>query len=235
MKFLKIFLIVIIFVNSALSLAFANDETENVSPSKPTLKMGGNNTYSIEAGKSTEVTIPIVNTSADTAFDVLIQAKPGDNSPITVNFKNNSNRVSTILRGGSHNVTMSIDIDKNATTGKYPITLEYSFTGTDKQSFTSSDTFYVKIDNGSVVPTVALNNLKVSKDSVILGDSFDISGSLESNTYSVNLYMPDGNGNYTLSNTYDIDTNSKTTINNIIENNSFICPNLFIFIRHIII
>ncbi len=182
MKFLKIFLIVIIFVNSAVSLAFANDETEDISPSpsKPTLKMGGNNTYSIEAGKSTEVTIPIVNTSADSAFDVLIQAKAsGDNSPITINFKNNSNRVSTILRGGSHNVTMSIDIDKNATTGKYPITLEYSFTGTDKQSFTSSDTFYVKIDNGSVVPTVALNNLKVSKDNVILGDSFDISGSLE--------------------------------------------------------
>lgn len=49
--------------------------------------------------------------------------------------------------------------------------------------------------------------------------NINISGSLESNTYSVNLYMPDGNGNYTLSNTYDIDTNSSTTINNIIENN----------------
>ena len=59
------------------------------------------------------------------------------------------------------------------------MTLEYSFTSLDKGSFTSSDTFYVKIDNGSVVPTVALNNLKVSKDSVILGDTFDITASLE--------------------------------------------------------
>lgn len=50
--------------------------------------------------------------------------------------------------------------------------------------------------------------------------NINISGSLETNTYSVNLYMPDGNGNYTLSNTYDIDTNSNTTINNIIENNN---------------
>lgn len=180
MKFLKLFLIAIIFFNSTVFLAFANDTTEEIITSKPSLKMGGNNTYSIEAGKSTEVTIPIVNTSGDTAFDVLIQAKStGDNSPITVNFKNNSNRVTNILRGGSHNVTISIDIDKNATTGKYPITLEYSFTGIDKQSFTNSDTFYVKIDNGSVVPTVALNNLKVSKDNVILGDTFDIGGSLE--------------------------------------------------------
>lgn len=50
--------------------------------------------------------------------------------------------------------------------------------------------------------------------------NINISGSLESNTYSVNLYMPDGNGNYTLSNTYNVDTNSSTTINNIIENNN---------------
>ena len=180
MKFLKILLIAIIFINSTISLAFANDTTEAPSVSKPSLKMGGNNTYSIEAGKSTEVTIPIVNTSADIAFDVLIKAKAsGENSPLSINFLNSSDRASQILRGGSHNVVLSIGVDKNATTGKYPITLEYSFTSSDKGTFTGSDTFYVKIDNGSVVPTVALNNLKVSKDSVTLGDSFDITASLE--------------------------------------------------------
>lgn len=52
--------------------------------------------------------------------------------------------------------------------------------------------------------------------------NINISGSLETNTYSVNLYMPDGNGNYTLGNTYNIDTNSSTTINNIIKNNSIV-------------
>lgn len=50
--------------------------------------------------------------------------------------------------------------------------------------------------------------------------NINISGSLESNTYSVNLYMPDGNGNYTLSNTYKIDTNSNMTINDVILNNN---------------
>lgn len=181
MKFLKIFLIAIIFINSALSLAYANDTTEETpQTSKPYLKMSGNNTYSIGAGKTTQVTIPIVNTSADIALDVLIQAKVGgDNSPLTIGFVNNSDRTSKILRGGSHNVVLSIDVDKNATTGRYPVTLEYSFTGVDKQVFTGSDTFYVKIDNGSVVPTVALNNLKVSKDNVVLGDTFSISATLE--------------------------------------------------------
>lgn len=179
MKFLKIFLITIIFVNSAVSIAFANDTTTEQSPSKPALKMGGNNTYSLEAGKSTEVTIPIVNSSADNAYDVLIQAKTGENSPLNISFKNSSNRTNNILRGGSHNVVMDIDVDKNATTGKYPITLEYSFTSSDKQSFTGSDTFYVKVDNGSLVPTVALNNLKVSKDNVVFGDSFDITATLQ--------------------------------------------------------
>lgn len=50
--------------------------------------------------------------------------------------------------------------------------------------------------------------------------NINISGSLESNTYSVNLYMPDGNGNYTLSNTYKIDTNSNMTINDVIAYNN---------------
>ena len=50
--------------------------------------------------------------------------------------------------------------------------------------------------------------------------NINISGSLESNTYSVNLYMPDGNGNYTLSNTYKIDTNSNMTINDVIVYNN---------------
>lgn len=50
--------------------------------------------------------------------------------------------------------------------------------------------------------------------------NINISGSVESNTYSINLYMPDGNGNYTLSNTYDIDTSSDMTINDVITNNN---------------
>lgn len=50
--------------------------------------------------------------------------------------------------------------------------------------------------------------------------NINISGSVESNTYSVNLYMPDGNGNYILSNTYDIDTSSDMTINDVITNNN---------------
>lgn len=52
--------------------------------------------------------------------------------------------------------------------------------------------------------------------------NINISGSLESNTYSVNLYMPDGNGNYTLSNIYKIDTNSNMTINDVIVNNKIV-------------
>lgn len=50
--------------------------------------------------------------------------------------------------------------------------------------------------------------------------NINISGSLESTTYSVNLYMPDGNGNYSLSNTYKINTNSKMSINDVIISNN---------------
>ncbi len=179
MNFLKIFLTIIIVFNSSISLAFANSETEQQTQSKPSLKIGGNNIYSVDAGKQTKVTIPLVNTSSDMAFDVLITSKPSENSSIDVSFLNSSDRTTSISRGGSHNIILNIDVDKNIKSGKYPINLEYTFTSIDKQSFSSNDTFFIKIDNGNTIPIISLSNIKVSKDTTSLGDTFDIMANLE--------------------------------------------------------
>lgn len=175
MKILKLFLVFVMILNCGLNMAFAED----VSQQKPQLKMGGNNVYSLEAGKVTELTIPIVNPSGDMACGVLIQAKGGDNAPFNISFLNSSNTISQILRGGSHNVLLSIDVEKTATSGKYPITLDYSFSSIDGQSFTGQDTFYIKIDNGVTIPTVALDNIKLSSDKVISGSNVTLTANLQ--------------------------------------------------------
>ena len=184
MRFFKIFLVAIIFINSSLSLTFASDIQNNetqaeTTKAKPSLKISGNNTYSLETGKETEITIPLVNSSADTATDVSISAKVGDNTSIDVKFLNNSNVTSAIVRGGSHNISLSVYVDKKVATGKYPITLDYSFNSTDGQSFTGNGTFYIKVDNDNALPSLSLNNVKVSKDSVGLEESFDISATIQ--------------------------------------------------------
>lgn len=177
MKILKLFLVTTIFLNSFVSLAFATDDTQTTT--KPVLKIGGNNVYNVNPGKTTNITIPVVNTSADMALDVLIQTKTANDAPFTVSFLNSSDRTTKILRGGSHTVSLAIDVDNDAKTGKYPITLDFSFTGLDKQTFTSSSTFNVKIDNGTDVPTVSLNNLKTSKTTVKQDETFDVTGVLQ--------------------------------------------------------
>ena len=121
----RILVIIAMCLSLFTNVAFARDISSD--SEKPQLKMGGNNVYSLEAGKATELTIPIVNPSGDIASGVLIKAKPADNAPITIKFLNSSDRAAQILRGGSHNVVLSIDVESNATSGKYPITLDYSF------------------------------------------------------------------------------------------------------------
>ena len=177
MRFLKVFIVAMIFVASSLSSTFANDIQET--RERPDLKITGNNIYSLDVQKPTNIVIPIVNTSAHNALDVLINVKVSDNSQIEASFLNNSNRVNSILRGGSHNINLSLYADKSIPSGKYPITLEYSFTSIDKQSFIGSGTFYVKIENQNITPILSLNNIKTSKDTVGEQDNFDINATLE--------------------------------------------------------
>ncbi len=173
----RILVIIAMCLSLFTNVAFARDISSD--SEKPQLKMGGNNVYSLEAGKATELTIPIVNPSGDIASGVLIKAKPADNAPITIKFLNSSDRAAQILRGGSHNVVLSIDVESNATSGKYPITLDYSFSSISGLSFTGQDTFYVKIDNGATIPTLALDNIKISSDKVTSGSSVTVTANLE--------------------------------------------------------
>lgn len=151
-------------------------ESEDVTPK---IRMGGDGNITVEPGKENKVDIPIINTSQSYAYNLLIQARPEKDAPFSIKFLNNSNRKNIIERVGSTTANMVFVVDKNAPTGTYPVTLEFSYTAANKASFNNSDTLYVKIENGDGSPNVVLNNFSSSKDKVIMGEEFSINTTLE--------------------------------------------------------
>lgn len=176
-------LLLIIFLINSISITFANSATGDLDENPlPKIRMGGNGSVTLQANKKTEVSIPIINTSQFYAYDLLIQALiEKENSPFTIEFLNNSNRLNLIERAGSTNLKMLINVDKNAPSGTYPVKLEFSYTSSKKVSYNNSDTLLIKIDNKNTTPSIVLSNFSASKDKVFLGNDFSINTTLENN------------------------------------------------------
>lgn len=179
---LKLFLVFAIIFTNSVNFAFAqNTDTNNQEEvnAAPKIRMGGDGNIILPAGKETTVDIPIINTAQGYAYNLLIQAKPEKDAPFTIKFLNESNRKNIIERVGATKTTMVFNVDKNAVSGVYPVTLEFSYTSQNKTSLNNSDTLYVKIENASGAPNVVLNNFSSSKSNVIMGESFSINAILE--------------------------------------------------------
>lgn len=178
---LKLFLAFTIIFTNCISFAFAEDTNEE-EYTAPKIRMGGDGNVVLKSGKETTVEVPIINTAQGYAHNLLIQAKAEKDAPFTMKFLNNSNRKNIIERVGSTKAIISFDVDKNAVSGTYPVTLEFSYTGSNKTSYNNSDTLYVKIDNENGEPNVVLNNFSSSKNTVLMGQEFSINAILENTT-----------------------------------------------------
>lgn len=174
---LKLFLAFTIIFTNCISFAFAEDiEEEYIAPK---IRMGGDGNVVLESGKETTVEIPIINTAQGYAHNLLIQAKPEKDAPFTMKFLDGSNRKYIIERVGSTKAIISFNVDKNAVSGTYPVTLEFSYTGSNKTSYNNSDTLYVIIDNKNGEPNVVLSDFSSSKNNVVMGEEFSINATLE--------------------------------------------------------
>ncbi|MDE6182641.1 MAG: DUF11 domain-containing protein, partial [Eubacteriales bacterium] len=180
---LKLLLVFTIIFTNCISFSFAKDTTEEEEEYiAPKIRMGGDGNVVLQSGKETTVEVPIINTAQGYAYNLLIQAKPEKDAPFTIKFLNGSNRKNIIERVGSTKATMVFDVDKNAVSGTYPVTLEFSYTGSNRTSYNNSDTLYVKIDNKNGAPNVVLNNFSSSKNKVLMGEEFSINAILENTT-----------------------------------------------------
>ena len=188
-------------------------EEEQKNP-QPKLRMGGDGNVTIKAGETVEVTIPIVNTTSYYAYNILTQIKVSEKSPFSINVLDNTNRIYSIQRAGSANLKLSVKVDKNASSGTYPITLDFSYTSTKKQSFNNQDTFIIKIENPNSFPSLSLTNFTSNKQEIVTGEEFFINFNLENtsemdaNNVNVSIVNLDTNNISVLgtSNTISYDT-----------------------------
>lgn len=225
---------ILCFTTLFSSFSFASDlpNKEEKEPN-PKIRMAGDGNATLPAGKETVIDIPIINTAQSYAYELLVQAKTEKDAPFTIKFLNGSNRKNIIERVGSSKISLAVNVDKSAPTGTYPVTLEFSYTSKEKESFNNSDIFYIKIQNQNGIPSVILSDFKASKPSVVMGQNFDLSfvlqndnvidvkdlslqvlGLDESNISLVGgsdtVYYKDFEGTAKIPLTYKFSTNSKT-------------------------
>jgi len=163
--------------------SFAEEIGPILEPEKdplPVLKLASTPMVSIPANSEQEIELLIKNVSSFYAYDILVQVKPvGDNLPYTIEFLNNSNIKYNLQGGTSMKLKMKIKVDKSASTGSYPIELNYAYNAKDKDSFTGTDTFTIRIDNTSKSPVVVLDEFRSSMSNVIAGNNVIITAKLK--------------------------------------------------------
>lgn len=146
----------------------------------PVLKLASNPMISVPANSEQDFEFVIKNISSFYAYNILIQAKTsGENLPYTFEFLDNTNIKFNLQGGGTMKVKFRIKTDKSAVTGSYPIEFAYAFTAKDKDSFTGSDSFNLRIDNSSMSPTVVLTDFKSSMSNAIAGSTTVVTAKLK--------------------------------------------------------
>ncbi len=176
------FLFIIIFSLNAVNFVHAEgDDIPPIEPDPiPALKIQSNTMISASPGDEFTEELMIKNISSFYAYNILVQAEAGGSSiPYEMEFINRSNVKSSVQNTGIMKTYIKFKIDQNAATGTYPITLHYSFTNKDKQSFTGSDQIFLKINNTQNFPVVVLNDFKMSKEKITAGENVTLQMKLE--------------------------------------------------------
>lgn len=190
-----------VFVVLQMSLAMAvpalavgeGDDDEIVG--SPQIVLVNGPVFEASAGQVNEITLKLRNNSSYGAHSIVIQPVITDvaESPFSIEFKNNSNKITQINTRAETNVTMLLDVDKTAASKTYSITLNYTYYNKNSVKSTGSDTMYVKIVNKDASPNFALEELKTNPAALSAGGSATLNGVIRNigplDMYDVNVSL----------------------------------------------
>lgn len=149
-----------------------------VSP-RPSLKMSNKGIYSLEQGETKDIDVYIKNVSSFYAYNILVQpVASGENIPYEIEILEKSNTKYFLQSTTTMRVKLRVKADKDAKKGVYPLTLNYSYSASDKNGFTGTDTVYIKINGESETSSATLKDFTRSVDSVNAGDKIEIGARL---------------------------------------------------------
>lgn len=106
----------------------------------PSIVVGGDNVFDVEAGKSTKISLQIKNKGAGTAENVHIQAKSASAMvPYRVSIQGGGD-LGDIGTNGYKNVTLNITWNGTVEEPNYAVALDYTYNSSGGSSYSGSNT-----------------------------------------------------------------------------------------------
>lgn len=167
--------------------AFADDDDEYVDPNtaQPEIILVNGPVYEVTPGKTNTIKIKLRNGSAYGAKAIVIQPTftDIDNTPFTVGFADNENRISALAPRSETEIELTVDVERTAATKNYPVTLNYSYFNTYNVKFSGNNTIYLKVNNMSGEPDFKFENVNVTPKDIEAGQTTTISGQIVNSNF----------------------------------------------------
>ncbi|HOJ10222.1 MAG TPA: CARDB domain-containing protein [Clostridiales bacterium] len=116
----------------------------------------------VNAGDDVSLTLPIVNAGATEAKDIIVSIDTSDVSslPFTFNQVNLSSTLKSLVSNKEESVVFNIGVKSDIAGGIYPVKLNYQYQNPYRDSFSSSETIYIKVVNNKVPPKIILERFQ---------------------------------------------------------------------------
>jgi hypothetical protein len=148
-----------------------DDEITNTGKYKPVVTVAANSEIPVfTAGENVTLQIPLENLSKDTAKDVRIKitTDPKD-LPFIMDKATYTDTISYLRSTKTEIAEIKAQVSPTAQNKIYPIELEFTYTNVHKDDFTTTSTYYIKIVNNEIEPTVGVTKYQFVKESVVAG------------------------------------------------------------------
>jgi hypothetical protein len=137
---------------------------------------GGTNIPTVTAGKTAKITFPLKNTGSYTARNITAVLDLGsfNMSPFTFEQINLTRTIEELKAGETGTVTYELKVNPTAASGIFPVELKYTYTNSYKDSFSGSETVYIRIENKSIPPKLSVVSIETGPEEVKAGEDFKL-------------------------------------------------------------
>lgn len=132
--------------------------------------------FTAVAGSSNTLTIPVSNVGVYAARSVVITLEMEDKSK-TTQLLDNLNMVQSvqqILPNESKNIVFDLKLVSTAPEGVYAFKLNYSFENFYNDSYTSSESFYIKVVNSNTSPRLVADSIETAPSVAVPGENLSL-------------------------------------------------------------
>jgi len=148
-----------------------DDEITNTGKYKPLVTVASNTEIPVfTAGEMVTLEIPLENLSKDTAKDVMIKiTTEPDKLPFIMDKATYTDNINYLRHTKIENAEIKVQVAPTAQNKIYPIELEFTYTNVHKDPFSSTSTYYIKIVNNEIEPTLGVTKYQFVEDALVAG------------------------------------------------------------------